>query len=135
MVLEILNRPVSRQFIRFCLVGVETTVLTYLTFLIMNHFLGIGYLLSSATGFVAGVFLGFIFNKEYTFKSSKAPLITFPQYLTVYIISLSFSLISIRLLVESLGFIPIISMILVNPVVLLINFFGIKMAVFKNKNW
>ena len=135
MVLRILNRPITKQFMRFCLVGIESTVLTYLTFLIMYNFLGFNYLIASGTGFIAGVFLGFIFNKEYTFRSHKNVAITFPQYLLIYLISLSFSLISIKFLVERLNFLPIISMLLINPIVLLINFFGTKIAVFKNRKW
>lgn len=130
-----LRRYVTKQFLRFCLVGVESTILTYLTFILLNNFLEVNYLVSSAAGFIAGVFLGFIFNKDFTFQSNKASLITFPQYLGIYLSSLSFNLISINILVEYFRLLPIISMILVNPLVLLINFFGTKIIVFKNKKW
>ena len=132
---SIYNRYITKQFIKFCLVGLESTILTYLVFIILNSFLGINYLLASAIGFISGVFLGFIFNKMYTFDSDRKTRITLPQYLMIYLFSLIFNLISINFLVESLRFSPIISMLLINPIVVLINFFGTKIIVFKNKKW
>ncbi len=132
---SIYDRYVTRQFIRFCLVGLESTILTYLLFTILYYFFTTNYLLASAIGFLAGVFLGFIFNKLYTFESNKKSIMTLPQYFMIYLFSLGLNLISIKILVESFFLAPLLAMILVNPAILVVNFFGTKIIVFKNKRW
>lgn len=133
--MDILRREVSKQFVRFALIGLESTILNYLVFIIMLNFLAIHYLPSAATGFISGVFLGFIFNKIYTFRSDRKLSISFPIYLLVYAVSLSFTLLALRFLVESVGITPLFSNLMILPITTLMNFFGTKILAFKNKDW
>jgi len=133
--MRMLKREISKQFLKFCLIGLESTVLNYLVFLTMFYFLMINYLISAGTGYLSGVILGFIFNKLYTFDSKQKSLTTVPGYLGVYLFSLSFSLIMLKFLVEFVMINPIISNALLIPITTLITFFGTKIFVFKNKKW
>jgi putative flippase GtrA len=135
MIKSLLKMEINRQFFKFCIIGLESTVLTYLIFIILFYYLSVNYLLSAGTGFVAGVFLGFAFNKIYTFRSRRKSAVAAPQYFIVYLISLMFNMLSLRFLVENLSIYPLLSNILILPFVVLINFFGTKLFVFKNREW
>ncbi|VVB78730.1 GtrA-like protein [uncultured archaeon] len=133
--MAILKKEVSKQFLKFCLIGLESTVLNYLVFLTMFYFISINYLVSAGTGFVSGVFLGFIFNRLYTFNSKEKSISTIPGYLLVYLFSLVFSLIALKFLSESIMINPLVSNALLIPITTVMNFFGTKIFVFKNKKW
>jgi len=133
--LPLLKRDVSKQFIKFALIGLESTILNYLVFLILFYFLSVHYLIAGGSGFIAGVFLGFIFNKLYTFESSQKSSTTLPGYLLVYLFSLIFTIIALKLLVDFVGIDPLISNVFVICITTLINFFGTKILVFKNRKW
>ena len=132
---KLLKRDVIKQFLRFCLIGLETTILYYLVFIVCFNFISINYLVSAAIAFISSVFLGFFFNKLYTFHSKRKTTITFPEYLAIYSISLLLHLSAMRFLVETMGVMPIISNLFVLPFTTMINFFGSKIVVFKNRRW
>ena len=126
---------VTKQFIKFCLVGAENTTTTYLSFIILFYYLNVDYFISTIIAFILGTPFGFIFNKIYTFNSNRSSAITLPQYFLIYAISFFFGLLSVRFLVDYLNISPLLSILLVNPFMVFINFFGIKILVFKNKEW
>lgn len=129
------RKEVNKQFLRFCLIGLEKTILTYLVFIILYYFFSVYYLIAGGIGAIAGILLGFIFDKAYTFESKIKSIITLPQYLLVYFITFLFYIFSIRYLVESFSINPIISNIIIQPVMVFFNFFTTKILVFKNKKW
>jgi putative flippase GtrA len=130
-----LKREVSRQFYRFALVGAECAVLNYLVFLILLYHLSVNYLISAGAGAISGIAFGFAFNKVYSFKSKREAKIEVIPYFLVYLTSFAFMLLALRILVDNLGLTPIIANALILPVTTLINFFGQKIFVFKNKRW
>lgn len=132
---SLLKREISKQFYKFVLIGLESTILNYLIFIVLLYFFSVNYLISAGSGFVSGVFLGYVFNKIYTFGSKRKHTIAFPIYLLVYSFSLTFTLLSLTILVEFLGLIPIISNLMVLPITASINFFGVKILAFKNLKW
>ncbi len=132
---NLLKREVSKQFFRFALIGLESTVLNYLVFLVLFHYVGVFYVLASALGFISGTLLGFIFNKLYTFESRANSLVKLPFYFMVYTFSLIFTIVFISFLVEILRINPLVSNLIVMFITTLINFFGTKILVFKNKKW
>lgn len=135
MVFSILRRDVSKQFLKFCLVGLESTILNYLVFLVLFIFLGIHYLVAGGLGFISGTIPGYIFNKIYSFESDRKNVIAFPIYLGVYTFSLVFTIVSLKFLVDYIGINPLIS----NPITIImttvLNFFGTKILAFQNKKW
>lgn len=135
MKLLFFKRDVSKQFIRFALVGLESTILYYLIFIVLFNFLDFYYLLSATIAFFSGIVFGFTFNKLYTFGSKERNTIAFPIYFFVYLFSLSFTLLSLRFLVEYINIYPTISMAMLIPITAFINFFGTKILAFKNKKW
>jgi putative flippase GtrA len=133
--MNILKKTVSRQFIKFCLIGLESTVLNYLVFIISLYFLSIYYLIASAMGYLSGTFFGYFFNKVFTFNSNRKNSQAVPLYLAVYTFSLFFTIGVMKMLVDFLGIHPMISKLIVIFMTTIINFIGIKIIVFKNKEW
>ena len=132
---NILKREISKQFLRFAIVGLACATLTYLIFILSYYFLTINYLISATLGIVAGVSFGFGFNKKCSFNSKKRNVIALPKYILVYVISWLFNLVALKFLVESKGLNPIPSNLIILPIIVAINFFGIKIFAFQNKNW
>lgn len=130
-----IKREVTKQFLRFCLIGLETTILYYLIFILLFYFLKINYLISAAAGFVTGVSIGFFFNSLLTFNSKTKSIGAPMGYFLVNLFSLGFTMIVLKFLVEFIGIYPMIAIVLLIPVTTIINFLGIKLFVFKNRKW
>lgn len=62
-----LRTPIVEQFLKFGLVGVSNTVLTFVVFTILDG-VGVWYVAASAIGFVVGACNGFLLNRSWTFK-------------------------------------------------------------------
>jgi putative flippase GtrA len=62
-----MRAPVVVQFIKFGLVGVSNTVLTFLVYTLLLKVFGVWYLLASAIGFIVGATNGFLLNRRWTF--------------------------------------------------------------------
>lgn len=119
------------QFFKFVTVGILSTSLNYFCFYVLFSFFSLNYMLSSATGYLFGVFVGFIFNKGWTFQyqiiTVKEPL----QYITVYTFSLLLGLALLRLLVSKLNIPPEIANVATIALTTITNFSGLKFWVFR----
>ena len=135
MIKELLKRDVVKQFLRFLLIGLESTVLNYLFFLILLYFLMVNYVASYAIGFVVGTLFGFVFNKLWTFESEREAHKEIGIYFLVYLISLGIGAVLIRFIVNHFNLIPAIANIPVLVVTTIINFLGTKVLAFRNKKW
>lgn len=135
MLKGVLKREISKQFLRFCLVGLESTVLNYLLFVIFIYFFYVDYTISFIVGFVIGTLFGFIFNKLWSFESKREYFKEIWLYFLVYLISLGAGMLFLRFLVNSFNISPLIANIPVLVLTTFMNFFGTKILAFKNKKW
>ena len=121
-----------KQFLRFITVGLLSTAVSYSAFYIALRYFSINYLIAACIGFVVGVFVGFSFNKNWTFGStedrSKKMIV---RYFSVYIASLLISLVFLRITVEWLGILPELANFLAIGITTCTNFIGTKFFVFK----
>jgi putative flippase GtrA len=62
-----LRAPVLVQFIKFGIVGISNTLLTFAVYTLLLKVFGVWYLLASAIGFIAGATNGFLLNRKWTF--------------------------------------------------------------------
>lgn len=69
MKIESTNRYV--QFVKYCMVGVLNTLVTFGVIYICKSFLGLNLYLSNALGYVAGVVNSFLCNKQWVFRSKR----------------------------------------------------------------
>jgi putative flippase GtrA len=56
------------QFMKFGIVGVSNTLLTFVVYTLLLKVFGVWYLLASAIGFAAGAVNGFLLNRRWTFR-------------------------------------------------------------------
>src|SRR6201987_635980 len=60
--------PLLLQFIKFGIVGVSNTLLTFAVYTLLLKVFGVWYLLASAVGFAVGAVNGFLLNCRWTFR-------------------------------------------------------------------
>src|SRR6202161_2091181 len=61
-------KPMVAQFVKFGIVGVSNTLLTFLVYTLLLKGLGLWYLAASAIGFAVGAVNGFLLNRRWTFR-------------------------------------------------------------------
>lgn len=135
MLKKVAKRPLTKQFLSFILVGATSTVLNYLVFLVFLLFLSFHYLASASIGFISGVIIGFIFNKNYTFSSKRKVSKSLPVYFLIYLFSLGVNLVLLEVLTTNTSLGAIISNLLLAPLIILINFLGAKLVAFGDTKW
>jgi putative flippase GtrA len=63
-----LSAPVLVQFVKFGIVGVSNTLLTFAVYTLLLKVFGVWYLAASAIGFIVGAVNGFLLNRRWTFR-------------------------------------------------------------------
>lgn len=63
-----LRAPVIVQFVKFGIVGVSNTLLTFAVYTLLLKGFGVWYLAASAVGFMVGATNGFLLNRRWTFR-------------------------------------------------------------------
>ena len=61
---------ISKEFIKYCLVGIVNTTVGCLTAFIALNILHFNYYVSTTLSYITGVSCSFILNKKYTFKDN-----------------------------------------------------------------
>jgi putative flippase GtrA len=74
--LEALNVPVLVQFVKFGIVGISNTLLTFAVYTVLLKVFGVWYLAASAIGFVVGAVNGFLLNRRWTFREHVGDALT-----------------------------------------------------------
>jgi putative flippase GtrA len=70
------HAPVHVQFVKFGIVGVSNTLLTFAVYTLLLKVFGVWYLLASAIGFVVGATNGFLLNRRWTFAGHEGDSLT-----------------------------------------------------------
>ncbi len=68
--------PVFIQFLKFGLVGVSNTLLTFAVYGLLLKVFGVWYLAASAIGFIVGATNGFLLNRRWTFRGHVGDALT-----------------------------------------------------------
>jgi putative flippase GtrA len=71
-----LRAPVLVQFVKFGIVGVSNTLLTFLVYTLLLKVFGVWYLAASAIGFGVGATNGFLLNRRWTFREHVGDTLT-----------------------------------------------------------
>jgi putative flippase GtrA len=71
-----LSAPVVVQFVKFGIVGVSNTLLTFAVYTLLLKGFGVWYLAASAIGFVVGAVNGFLLNRRWTFRGHVGDALT-----------------------------------------------------------
>jgi putative flippase GtrA len=68
--------PVLVQFVKFGIVGISNTLLTFVVYTILLKVFGVWYLAASAIGFIVGATNGFLLNRRWTFREHVGDALT-----------------------------------------------------------
>jgi putative flippase GtrA len=71
-----LNAPLAVQFVKFGIVGVSNTLLTFVVYTVLLKVFGVWYLAASAAGFAVGATNGFLLNRRWTFREHVGDTLT-----------------------------------------------------------
>jgi putative flippase GtrA len=71
-----LRFPLLVQFVKFGIVGISNTLLTFIVYTLLLKGLGVWYLAASAIGFVVGAVNGFLWNRRWTFRGHVGDALT-----------------------------------------------------------
>jgi putative flippase GtrA len=71
-----LRAPVLVQFVKFGVVGVSNTLLTFAVYGLLLKVFGVWYLAASAIGFIVGATNGFLLNRKWTFREHVGDALT-----------------------------------------------------------
>lgn len=66
---------ISREFIKYCLVGVINTIAGLTTAYTFLNLFSCSYLISTAAAYIVGISVSFILNKKFTFKDESSDYI------------------------------------------------------------
>lgn len=134
---------INRETILYVVFGVLTTVVSYVVGLLCYYTLPLApespllNLVSNCISWVAAVIFAFITNKIFVFESkswsAKVLLHEIPTFLSARLLSLGVELLGMWLLVDCAHILYEISKLLMNVLVILINYVLSKLVIFKKK--
>src|SRR5271167_1545323 len=98
-----LNSPLLVQFVKFGIVGVSNTLLTFAVYTLLLKGFGVWYLAASAIGFVVGATNGFLWNRRWTFREHVGDALTPVRWAIVQSCGLGLNLGLLYLFVHEAG--------------------------------
>jgi putative flippase GtrA len=78
-----LSVPLLIQFVKFGIVGISNTLLTFAVYTLLLKVFGVWYLAASAIGFVVGATNGFLLNRRWTFRGHVGDALTPVRWMIV----------------------------------------------------
>ncbi len=131
-----INKNFIFQFIKYFIVGCFNFVFTYLIYFLLIK-INVNYLISFSISWISGVILTYIINFIWIFKPKKRIdfKLRFLKYFIIYITSFLLNLFLLNFLVEAIKFNPLFVQLFIIPIIVVINFLGIKyLSLNKGKN-
>jgi putative flippase GtrA len=80
--------PLVIQFVKFGIVGISNTLLTFAVYTLLLKGFGVWYLAASAIGFSAGAVNGFLLNRRWTFSGHVGDALTPVRWTVVQVCGL-----------------------------------------------
>ena len=130
--MHILKKILNKETILYLIFGVLTTIINILTFSIMER-LTTNLLFNNTVAWICSVLFAFITNRNIVFQSTGNKLKELFLFFGARIVSLLFDNALIFILIEKLMLNNILSKIIVNVFVVVINYILSKLIVFKKE--
>jgi putative flippase GtrA len=124
------GRLVHDQGFRFLAVGATNTVVGYLIFAALTHWVfsrvSFGYLISLLIAYAVAIVMAFLLFRRFVFPVAGRVVTDFLRFVSVYLVSIGINVVALPLLVEFGHFNPLLAQAIVLAVTTLISFFGHK---------
>lgn len=123
-----------REVSAYLIFGVLTTLLNIISFYIFNNLLNIDYLIANIISWFLSIIFAYITNKNYVFKNNKEDNFkTFILFISSRLTTLLLDMLFMILLIEKIQISEINSKIIVQIMVVVINYLLSKLIVFKDR--
>ncbi|WP_175990115.1 GtrA family protein [Bacillus sp. Marseille-Q1617] len=97
-----------KMFLKFGTVGFFNTLITLGSYTLFIY-IGINYLAANVLGYFLGVLNSYYWNKKWVFRDRTKKASVFFKFITVNILTLTFNTFTLYILVDQLGFHPVIA--------------------------
>lgn len=118
------------ELIKYVIAGVLTTVISIVSYNIFRN-IGIYYQICNVLSWICAVIFAYFVNKYYVFKSESKSLKEFISFISCRLLSLGIDMISMFILVDLISINDRISKLIVQVIVLVLNYVFSKLFVFK----
>lgn len=132
--LEFVDKTFNRynEIIRYIIVGVLTTLISISTYALFARLIGFNYLVSSIISWIFAILFAYFSNKIFVFKSNNRILTELINFVGYRVLSLFIDILIMFILVEILKIDDLVSKVLVQFIVLALNYIFSKIFIFKN---
>jgi putative flippase GtrA len=123
--------PVLIQFIKFGIVGISNTLLTFAVYTLLLKGFGVWYLAASAIGFAVGTINSFLLNRRWTFRGHVGDALTPVRWTIVQCSGLGINLGLLYVLVHNAGIDKLVAQAFATAVVTVTTFFANRAWTFR----
>jgi len=123
--------PVLVQFIKFGIVGISNTLLTFAVYTLLLKVFGVWYIAASAIGFAAGTVNSFLLNRRWTFRGHVGDALTPVRWTVVQCTGLGLNLGLLYLFVHDAGLDKLVAQAFATAVVTVSTFFANRAWTFR----
>ncbi|MGA7705121.1 MAG: GtrA family protein [Solirubrobacteraceae bacterium] len=100
---RILRMPLILQFVKFGIVGVSNTLISFALYTLLVKAFGVWYVAASGIGFAVGAINGFLWNRAWTFRGHVGDALTPVRWFVVQSCGLLVNLGLVYMFVDGLG--------------------------------
>jgi putative flippase GtrA len=119
------------QFVKFGIVGVSNTVLSFAVYALLLKVFGVWYVAASAIGFAVGAVNGFLLNRRWTFKEHVGDALTPVRWGVVQSCGLALNLGLVYMFVDDVGLDKLIGQACATAIVTVLAFFANRAWTFR----
>ena len=119
------------QFIKFGIVGISNTLLTFAVYTLLLKVFGVWYIAASAIGFAAGTVNSFLLNRRWTFRGHVGDALTPVRWTVVQCTGLGLNLGLLYLFVHDAGLDKLVAQAFATAVVTVSTFFANRAWTFR----
>jgi putative flippase GtrA len=130
---RILRVPLILQFVKFGIVGVSNTLISFAVFTLLLKAFGVWYVAASGIGFAVGAVNGFLWNRAWTFRGHVGDALTPVRWFVVQSCGLLVNLGLVYLFVDGVGFGELTGQAATIVIVTVLTFFANRAWTFKGQ--
>ena len=127
----------NTELVSYLFVGVATTLVNYVVYYLATRLLSMGVMAGTWTAWVAAVAFGYVANKAFVFHthcdSAMALLREAAGFFSMRLVSLGMETVLMYLTVTVLGLNDLVMKLVINIVVIILNYVFSKLFIFKKK--
>ena len=127
----------NTELVSYLFVGVATTLVNYVVYYLATRLLSMGVMAGTWTAWVAAVAFGYVANKAFVFHthcdSALALLREAAGFFSMRLVSLGMETVLMYLTVTVLGLNDLVMKLVINIVVIILNYVFSKLFIFKKK--